>query len=190
MGKRKIAMCGDAGSGKSTMAEHLVKQGCVKESFAKPIKDICEIAFGFTHEQLYGSKKEVVDEYWQVTPREMMQFVGTDLFRNALAEKFPHIGKNIWIRHMARRVEKLERKELQPVIDDLRFEDEDAWCTSHGFVKIGVKRQKILDAPSPFAHHESEKGKLSPDFVLENHGTIDELHTKLDTIMKSIDGKD
>ena len=77
-----IGLTGYKGVGKDTVADYLcAKYGFIRLSFAKPLKDALAIIFGFTDEQLNGSLKEVKDPYWQITPREAAQFVGTELFR-------------------------------------------------------------------------------------------------------------
>ena len=37
--------------------------------------------FGFTKEQVYGDLKDVVDSEWGVTPRKVLQIMGTELFQ-------------------------------------------------------------------------------------------------------------
>lgn len=50
-----IGVCGQAGSGKDTAADFLVKNhGFVKVAFADPMKRICRDVFDFTDEQLWG----------------------------------------------------------------------------------------------------------------------------------------
>lgn len=50
-----IGISGLAGSGKDTAADLLVRDhGFVKVVFATPIKEFCEWAFDFSHEQLWG----------------------------------------------------------------------------------------------------------------------------------------
>jgi len=50
-----IGVCGFAGSGKDTFADHLVAHhGFNKVSFAFPLKEAARIAFDFSDEQLYG----------------------------------------------------------------------------------------------------------------------------------------
>lgn len=50
-----VGISGEAGSGKDTAADHLVKKyGFVKISLADPLKRICQEIYGFTDEQLWG----------------------------------------------------------------------------------------------------------------------------------------
>ena len=83
-----IGFCGQTKHGKSTLANYTTKKyGFVEIAFATPLKLCCMHAFGFTHKQLFGNKKDTVDNYWGVTPREILQFVGTEVFRQNFGEK-------------------------------------------------------------------------------------------------------
>jgi pantothenate kinase len=75
-----IGICGKAGVGKDTLGDYIQKKHgdrVIKISFAEPIKQIGMI-FGFHANQLYDQTlKEVKDDFWGISPREFMQFVGT-----------------------------------------------------------------------------------------------------------------
>lgn len=92
-----IAFAGRKQSGKTTCAEAVVSyfNGMVKPynaakiyNFADPLKkDICMNILGLSHAQCYGDdddKNQLTNLVWnnsQLTAREVMQFVGTDIFR-------------------------------------------------------------------------------------------------------------
>lgn len=49
-------------------------------------------------EQTNGEDKEKPDSRWfNCTPRRIMQYVGTDLFRNQIENLFPELRKDIFI---------------------------------------------------------------------------------------------
>ena len=76
-----IGIAGRKYNGKDTIGDYLVKNyGYKKIAYADPIKEICKEMFGFNNEQLYGSLKESNDGFWNVSPRKLMQFIGTELF--------------------------------------------------------------------------------------------------------------
>lgn len=53
-----LGVCGQAGSGKDTVADMLVKEfGFVKLSFADPLKRICREVFAFSDRQLWGASE-------------------------------------------------------------------------------------------------------------------------------------
>jgi len=54
-----IGIAGNAGVGKDTVADHLVKNhGCVKVSLADPLKRICRDVFNFSEDQLWGPSEK------------------------------------------------------------------------------------------------------------------------------------
>lgn len=56
---RIIGVAGNAGSGKDTVADHLVKNhGFVKVALADPLKRICREVFNFSEEQLWGPSEK------------------------------------------------------------------------------------------------------------------------------------
>ena len=111
-----IGLTGRAGAGKDTVADILVATFRYhKYSMAKPLKDIAEI-FGFTKDQLYKNK-EVVDEFWGITPRSFLQMVGTDLFRT-------HWRSDVWVKLAEKNTRPLLESGRNVVIPDIRFDDE------------------------------------------------------------------
>jgi len=90
-----IGIGGKKRSGKDTIADFLIKEyGFIKYGFAEPIKEIAKIIFGFDEEQLYGTKKEEIDEVWKIKPRNFFQKFGTDYGQYIFPEHFPNIFKN------------------------------------------------------------------------------------------------
>jgi hypothetical protein len=99
-----IAICGLQGSGKDTIGSYLInKYDFTKLSFAGILKDIVAILFGWDREMLEGATKESrdwregVDSWWSeklqipnLSPRYVLQYFGTDLFRN-------HFHPDIWV---------------------------------------------------------------------------------------------
>lgn len=124
------ALMGWIGSGKDTVALRLQNHyGWRRVSFAGALKDAVSVIFGWPREQLEGltldSRKwrEAVDPWWatrlnipQLTPRWVLQHVGTDVLRN-------YFHDEIWIAALERRL--LEQDPSQPVvISDCRFPNE------------------------------------------------------------------
>jgi|NOAtaT_6_FD_contig_41_5404270_length_1178_multi_2_in_0_out_0_2 hypothetical protein len=94
-----IGFAGAKGSGKDTAAQELLNyHGFRQWAFAGPLKEACGAMFHLSHEQLHGSLKETPDERWfGCTPRKMLQFVGTELFRDQLELIIPGLGKDVHI---------------------------------------------------------------------------------------------
>lgn len=117
-----IGLCGKKQAGKSTITDYLVSKGWVEISFAYPLKEIIgRELFGFNDEQLYGPEevKEAVVPEWNMSPRKVLQIVGTDMFRKYIREDF-------WVYLAKKRVIELQMKNpnINIVISDCRFPNE------------------------------------------------------------------
>lgn len=113
-----IALLGPAGSGKSTVAQHLVDaHGARRYSFAAPLKEIARRALDFTPEQVNGTQaeKEAVDPRYGFSARWFLQRLGTEGVRAVLGDDF-------WIRVA---LESIAREDVaMAVIEDCRFANE------------------------------------------------------------------
>jgi hypothetical protein len=194
-----IAICGLQGSGKDTIGSYLVNSyGFTKLSFAGMLKDIVAILFGWERFMLEGATpesrewREQVDSWWSkklnienLTPRYVLQFFGTDLFR-----KYFH--PDIWV--IA--VEKQLSKYPNCVITDCRFQNEIKMLQSAGATFIKITRGILPNWYESYASgliekpdnvHPSEylwiKSKF--DYEFENNSTISELEIQLDSILEN-----
>jgi len=125
-----IGIYGKKRSGKDTIANFLCeKYGFIKYGFGDPIKDIAKIMFGFTEEQLYGSKKEEIDPEWNISPRQFFQKFGTDYGQFLFPEQFPTIfetckdTRSIWVKVFKNwyKQKLKENPNIKVVINDIRF---------------------------------------------------------------------
>ena len=66
-------------SGKSTVAEIIksIYPNTIIFNFGDAVKESLKPIFNFSDEELYGKDKEKVNEFWKITPREIMQFYAT-----------------------------------------------------------------------------------------------------------------
>lgn len=128
-----IGLCGPAGSGKSTVANHLVeKYGAFRYSFAQPLKEMVKRALQFTDEQVYGTQeqKEAIDPRYGHSARWFLQRIGTDGCRATFGEDF-------WTRMLTAEGGMIYRQNPRlAVIDDMRFinEAESVLSWEQGFV--------------------------------------------------------
>ncbi len=172
-----LGVTGHKYNGKDTLGNYFVeKYGYKRLAFADSLKDGCREIFGFSDEQLYGNKKEIIDEYWGVTPRTVLQYVGTDLFREQLGNIIPKIGKNIWLKVVEKKI--LDELKLNPnarfVVTDVRFPNECQMIKDLGGIVIRVKRDCVNNV-ADFHISELEIEKLDVNIELQNNGSKDEL---------------
>lgn len=172
-----IAFAGRKQSGKTTSAEFVAnlfwKYGDSKiYNFADPLKTLCIEILGLQYNQCYGSdedKNQLVNCYWegkQLTAREVLQIVGTDMFRK--------MQTYVWSNATIRKI--LNDKPDIAVIADCRFPNEVDAIKRVGGIVIKLTR-------NPYNSNHSSEMALDPnrydqslfDLVIDNHNmTIDQ----------------
>lgn len=166
-----IGITGKKGVGKDTVADFLVDTYAYnKYAFADPLKRGCMEMFGLNYDQVYETK-EVLDEYWGITPRYILQTIGTDLVRE-------NFDKNFWVL----RLEKDIKKKILSnniVISDVRFQNEVDMIRKYNGIIIKVEREThYVDV------HISEKGLDDYDYLIFNNGTEKQLYDKINKILQ------
>lgn len=179
-----IGFSGLKRSGKDTSADYFVgKYSFQKLTFAGPLKEICGILFNFDNEQLYGDKKEVIDTRWGVSPRTVLQFVGTDLFRDQMSKMMPDIKDEFWVKSLEFKCKDLLKKNINIVISDVRFQNEVDMIHKYGGIVIKLERPL-------FGSYDLHPSEINMNFIknydayIANDGTIDDLHIKIDDVFK------
>lgn len=165
---RLIGISGFAHSGKDSFAKFLKKENKdIKiTSFAKPIKKIMIKCLGFTKKQVYDQKKkEKIDRFWEISPRKLMQLIGTEMFRKIFRD-------DIWIKVFDKKFRKSKNKFF--IIPDVRFDNEAEAIKRNGgvIIKIERKHDNVVGKD-----HESEKG-IDEKFIhikVDNNGSLSEL---------------
>jgi len=184
LGKNKlIGITGLKRHGKDTIADYLImKYKYIKYSLADNTKNAAAILFGFTKRQLYGDLKEVKDEFWGITPREILQFLGTEVLRKQIQTIMPHIGDRFHILNTERYLKDMTGEKI--VIADVRFQNEVDMIKKMNGVIIKVIRPDYYN--HKFNNHESETNiyKLDGiDYIVYNSNTLDKLYKSIDLIM-------
>ena len=123
-----IGLCGEQGAGKDTVGNILSNNhNYIKLSFSSILKDVLSVLFDWDRDLLEGVSKESrkwreeSDVWWSnrlgfnITPRKMMQKIGTNVFRN-------NFNINIWIYCVENKLRKYSDKNI--VICDCRFKNE------------------------------------------------------------------
>lgn len=182
-----IGILGRKGAGKDTIADYLSDQhNFNKLILAEPLKDACKILFNFNDEQLYGNLKETIDPNWGVSPRVVLQYLGTDIFRKDISKIIPNINGNFWVNLMTSKYKQLqnENSNIRVVISDVRFKNEIDEIHKLNGIIIKVIRPNLDNNDC----HESEKliDNLKGDYEIINDKNLDELYEKVKSIMLNL----
>ena len=179
-----IAFAGRKQSGKSTCSEWLKnvfnklsgdEEYAEIYNFADPLKqDICMNILGLSSKQCYGTDEDkntltdIVHKGNKLTAREVMQLVGTDIFRE--------LKPNVWADATINKIIKQNKKIA--LIADCRFPNEVDVVKKTGGLVIKLMRNPYnSDHASEVALDQKNYNYSNFDFVLMNHRlTIDEQH--------------
>jgi hypothetical protein len=126
--RKIIGICGFIGCGKDTVGSYLVSNyGFTKISYADRLKDTVATMFGWERDMLEGETvesrkwRETPDPFWTkelgyvVTPRIVLQRVGTDCMRNGFDDQ-------VWTLFVKKSL--LENPDTNYVVPDVRFLNE------------------------------------------------------------------
>ena len=134
-----IGFMGKAGAGKTTaaLAVQQFVLGSVIKSFSTPLKNVVRDLFLFSDEQVFGTyeQKTAIDPRWGVSPRTVLQKVGTECLRNMLCKDF----------HVKRMEAEIEASDSAVIIDDVRFEDEAQMVLDRGGILIAIHRPSEVE---------------------------------------------
>jgi len=138
-----IGLSGKAGSGKDTVAQYWVDKefghNRIKTmSFADPLKAGAMAMFGLSLAQVHNpNRKEIVDDFWGMTPRYILQKLGTEVMRD-------QFGQNIWIKAVRRKIELTPCSFSIVVITDVRFKNEAEAIKEWGGFLVRVERRSAI----------------------------------------------
>lgn len=188
-----LGLVGYKGSGKDTVGEYLCKKyGFIRLAFAAPVKKIVAAAFGCDIDDLNDPiLKEKIDENWGYTRRELMQKIGTDLFREALPKILPNVTENIWVNRLIIQMKKLYKQDPKKynkfVITDVRYPNEKEGIKPLGAKILRVNRDKdIYDGKHMSHSSEQYVDKMEVNFDVHNDSTKETLYEKIDEIISEI----
>lgn len=160
-----IGIAGHKRAGKSTLAQGLsFALGLPEESFAAPLREFVARITGMTAPELEFNKELPLAWLDGVTPRQMMQTVGTEWGRQM-------IHPELWLRSLFARI-----PPQGAIISDVRFPNEAEAILERGGIVFRVNRPVLTVTDG----HASEV-PLPPELVtvdLWNTGTVGELVEK------------
>ena len=169
---RVLGFAGLKGAGKSTAAKAitngilLAAHNCYEVNFADPLKNMLR-ALSLGGAELNGDAKEIALEWLDVTPRRLMQTLGTEWGRELI---HPDLWAQLWER---RTHEVLHGSPFNiVVVADVRFPNE-----LEAVHRLGGKVAWVDRPGLEYAQHISERS-LRPDHcdrLLANVGSSEEL---------------
>lgn len=178
-----IGFTGKMYSGKTTLSNIMTNiMEYDKISFATPLKFIVGYLYDLNYEQLYGKLKETIDPRYGVTPRYLLQYIGTNLFRNW--------DNDFWVKIFMRKYGNGNCY----VLDDVRFDNEAAVIKQMGGIVIKVVRHNsslsacntsLLCNGSEL--HASERGIKNYDYKIYNDGTVEDLRIALHELLHYVE---
>ena len=181
-----IGLTGKAGVGKSTVTNLLLDfHGYFDLAFADSLKKAAREIFGLPLSYFRDQDlKEVVDPFWNMSPRKMLQLLGTDACRN-------NIDQDIWVKSLLRAFYKLTDDFSEPinvVVSDIRFENEATAIRNAGGIVVHVVASRASGLSDELQNHASESGVkfITGDWILNNRGTQEELPAELAKLLTAI----
>ena len=181
MSKKLIGLAGKAGAGKDTVADYLwEKEGAIKIAFADALRAAGTAIFGLNPQNfLDRDMKESEVEYWGMTPRRMLQLLGTEATK-------PVFGDNIWLKRWFLSYSAV-RDTDHVVVPDVRFDVEADAIRNLGGTIIHIARPGA-GLPGATGEHSSEAGieLRDGDMYLSNSGSVEELRYKVDQLWEYI----
>ena len=196
-----FCISGQKRAGKDTIANYIMDNVVASRvSFAEPVRAVCRAYFGWDDEWLLGEKKEDVDPYWGISPRQAMQYLGTEVGRVGIANHYPNFdditGDNIWIKNAQKRIREQHYigigKFRAFVIPDMRFLNEyDAMKKmekeGYNVITIGVERETGLPLDNHVSETEIKYCVEKCDYQLDNNLAISSLHNKIHQLLINIE---
>lgn len=166
---RIIAICGLKRSGKDTLADVISEvYGYKKIKIAESLKDMVKATFNFSDEQLETDAKDIIDDKWGITPREVLQFMGTDVMQYHIQSILPNIGRTFWIKKLIDNYIEVNPNQKY-VISDMRFKHEYEALLPYSPFIIKVERKTA----TPSSHiSETEHTQIPYDRVFCNDGQL------------------
>lgn len=175
-----IAICGYRRSGKDTVADILSEKYLFKKiKIAYKLKEIVKVLFDFNDFQLEIEKKDIIDPRWNTSPRQIMQFFGTDIMQFKIQEIMPHIGRSFFIESLINYIN-TQTTINKWVISDLRFVHEWKCLQKYNTFIIRVENDNIPKIDTHIS--ETEWLDITPDLIIKNNLGINDLSNYIHTL--------
>jgi dephospho-CoA kinase len=187
-----LLICGYKGSGKDTLANHLVsKHAFQHHKVSHHLKQMLMKIFGFTYEQVESNLKDEIDDRWKISPRTAMKFVGTDMFQFKIQELLPGIQRNFWSKLMVNDIRSSRTNNCPIVISDLRFIHEYEYIMdafpNETICIVKVLRSSVKIQTLYTDESENEHTKMTFNYILPNNGTTSQFCDNVDKLIAHLE---
>lgn len=181
-----IIIGGKKSSGKDTVADYITKKYNFKKmAIANKLKSIVKILFDFSDEQLNNEiLKEKLDKNWKITPRQAMQFIGTDMFQFQIQKLCPNVGRNFWINSFINEMNIIV-KHSNIVISDIRFKHEfdEIYKNFNKYNIISIKLSRNTKCKYDYHISETEIENMKFKYNIDNNSSKKKLYIEIDKIL-------
>jgi len=150
-----IGLTGKARSGKDTTAKFLQSKlhNASLYALADPLKQAAATMFNISLSDFYDAeRKEEINQFWGMSPREIAQKLGTECARDVFREDF-------WLKRCESQL--LDDPDYF-IITDVRFDNEAAWVRERGGFVVEIVRPSLNSGV--VRDHVSEAG-VSDDLI-------------------------
>lgn len=182
-----IGFSGKKGIGKNFYSNYLIKNHNFKEiSFAYPLKKSLQIILNLSNEEVNGKLKDEYNEKYNCYNRELLQWLGTDIFREEFNKKFNYKG-SVWVDNVENILK--NNKNTNYVITDIRFQNEIDMIHKYNGIIINISDNNNNINENKLNQHKSENQELTYDYKIINTKTLENTknnYKMLDNIIKSI----
>ena len=177
---RVIALCANKGSGKNYISDLLVdllqeecpESNIIQYGLADPIKEVASILFGWSYERIEEHKEEP-DIFYGISPREFLQFMGTEIAQEQLCQRSYmydlNVNRNLWMTIFSRRMRDVSADSIV-IIHDLRFPHEERFLRENYLDSSIWKVVTVLDEKDVYTTSDSHLSERLIDQV--EHDTI------------------
>lgn len=172
---RIIGLTGLKRCGKDTAASHIAYR-CIDldpivVSFAQPIREAVASILGISVETLDAVKEEPIGWLDGITPRRMMQTLGTEWGRYM-------IHTDLWVQSLSRYINTLDNKLV--IVSDVRFDNE-----AQAIRRLGGKVVRV-DRGLPQCDDHISESSIADHFIdvtVQNFGSVFDFYAGLDAFL-------
>ena len=199
-----IGLIGQKRVGKDTVANIIksIHDGFKIFALADPIKDIARIMFNFTENQLYSDEKDIIDEKWNIKPREFFEQFGTEIMQYDIYKYLPNLKTHIperkfWVISLLNKIKhldsNLESNNISRgiIITDIRglheLEEIRKFNPNSVFIKItrpGISKINVNDHITQIESFQIPDDQIN--YHINNSGTLENLEKQTKEILQNI----